>query len=427
MNSHESAGRAPEYYEMRYELPAWSHFVWLLYLGFLFTPLLAAGHGWAWLWPTLLTIPVFVALYLSAIFKFRRSNPPGAAALPEVLIMAVLGYLLAPVNDSANVYLIYSMAVAPFALKGFRRMVLLVVLLLAIYGVELALLGFKPLLFGMTIMVGAASGASNYMMLENRRKNVALRRSAEEVQRLARVAERERIGRDLHDLLGHTLSLIAIKSELAAKLINRDRDAAAREITEVMNVARDSLRQVRTAVTGLRSAVLEGEMASARTLLESVGVALTCQRDAMVLPAEIETTLAMIVREAVTNIQRHARAHRASVEVLAQENGLEKEVLLVVADDGRGDISAEGNGLAGIRERVQSLGGTLDIYSPRGEGTRMRVRVPLLASAASAAVVAVGGRPRVLHIETASEEAMAAGVDAEALAHGAPPGPTVRT
>jgi two-component system sensor histidine kinase DesK len=376
MNSHE-AGRAPQYYEMRYELPAWSHFVWLIYLGFLFTPLLTPGHGWTWLWPTLLTIPIFVALYVSVILKFRRSDPPGAAALPEVLTIAAMGYLLAPVNDSANTYLVYCVAVAPFAVAGFRRLLLVVVLLMALYAFELVLLGFKPLLFGITIVVALASGASNYMMLENRRKNVALRRSAEEVQRLARVAERERIGRDLHDLLGHTLSLIAIKSELAAKLINRDRDAAAREITEVMNVARDSLRQVRTAVTGLKSAVLEGEMASARALLETVGVALTCHRDAMVLSAEIETSLAMIVREAVTNIQRHARAQRASVEVLAlaEDEDREKGVLLLVTDDGRGGVNAEGNGLAGIRERVQSLGGTLDIDSPRGEGTRMRVRV----------------------------------------------------
>jgi two-component system sensor histidine kinase DesK len=262
-------------------------------------------------------------------------------------------------------------------------------------------LGFKPLVFGITVVVALASGASNYMMLENRRKNLALRRSAEEVQRLARIAERERIGRDLHDLLGHTLSLIAIKSELAAKLMSRDRDAAAREITEVMNVARDSLRQVRTAVTGLRSAVLEGEMISARALLESVGVTLTCRRDAMVLPAEIETGLAMIVREAVTNIQRHARARGASIEVLAEEDGFDKGVLLVISDDGRGGISSQGNGLAGIRERVQSLGGTLDIDSPHGEGTCLRIRVPLVAIVPA---TGTGGRPRVLHVETASDE-----------------------
>jgi two-component system sensor histidine kinase DesK len=355
-----------------------------------------------------------VALYVSVILKFRRSDPPGAPALPEVLTIAAMGFLLAPVNDSANTYLVYCVAVAPFAVMGFRRLLLFVVLLMAVYAIELALLGFKPLLFGITIVVALASGASNYMMLENRRKNVALRRSAEEVQRLARVAERERIGRDLHDLLGHTLSLIAIKSELAAKLINRDRDAAAREITEVMTIARDSLRQVRTAVTGLRSAVLEGEMASARALLESVGVTLRCQRDAMVLPAEIETGLAMTVREAVTNIQRHARARGASIEVLAEEDGFDKGVLLVISDDGCGGISSQGNGLAGIRERVQSLGGTLDIDSPKGEGTCLRVRVPLLGSAASAPLSA--GRPRVLHIETVSEETVTADVDADARA-----------
>lgn len=412
MNS-QDAGRAPQFYEMRYELPAWSHFLWLIYLGFLFSPLLAPGHDWAWLWPTLLSIPIFVALYVSVILKFRRSDPPGAPALPEVLTIAAMGYLLAPINDNANTYLVYCVAVAPFAVMGFRLLLLFVVLVLSLYAIELALLGFKPLLFGITSVVALACSASNYMMLENRRKNVALRRSAEEVQRLARVAERERIGRDLHDLLGHTLSLIAIKSELAAKLINRDRDAAAREITEVMNIARDSLRQVRTAVTGLRSAVLEGEMISARALLESVGVTLACQRDAMVLAAEIETGLAMIVREAVTNIQRHARARGASIEVLAEEDGFDKGVLLVISDDGRGGISSHGNGLAGIRERVQSLGGTLDIDSPHGEGTCLRIRVPLFAIVPA---VGTGGRPRVLRVETVSDE----------LAHGSS-GPATAT
>ena len=136
---------------------------------------------------------------------------------------------------------------------------------------------------------------------------------------MARLAERERIGRDLHDLLGHTLSLIAIKSELAAKLMDRDRAAAGREVTEVMNIARDALRQVRTAVTGIRSAAFEGEMASARAMLDTAGVMLKYERDGTMLPPEVETTLAMIVREAVTNIQRHSRAGAASIQVLLDE------------------------------------------------------------------------------------------------------------
>jgi two-component system, NarL family, sensor histidine kinase DesK len=205
------------------------------------------------------------------------------------------------------------------------------------------------------------------------------------VQRLARVAERERIGRDLHDLLGHTLSLIAIKSELAAKLFERDRAAAAREIADVTNIAREALKQVRTAVTGIRAAALEGELASARLLLETTGVALKYEHDGALLPAEVETALAMIVREAVTNIQRHAGAGQALIRVALDERavagatgtGHGKAVLLHVSDDGRGGITAPGNGLAGISERVKSLGGTLHIESPRGKGSVLCVRLPL--------------------------------------------------
>ena len=378
MNSQESSPRTP-LATVRYQPPAWVHFVWLIYVGFLFMPLLSSSPDRSWLWPTVISIPVFLALYTRVIFKFRRSNPPGAAAMPEMLAMALMCFLLAPVNENANTYIIYCVAVAPFVLTDLRRLVMFVVALFSVYACELAWLGFNGLLFVITAVVSMATGATNYMMLQNRLKNLALQASGEEVHRLARLAERERISRDLHDLLGHTLSLIAIKSELAAKLMDRDRAAAGREVTEVMNIAREALRQVRTAVTGIRSAALEGEIASARAMLETAGVALTYERDGTVLPPEVETTVAMIIREAVTNIQRHARAGFAAIHVLLDE-GAEKAVLLRVSDDGRGGITEPGNGLAGIRERVQALGGTLEIDSPRGKGTLLRVRVPMMGA-----------------------------------------------
>jgi len=219
-----------------------------------------------------------------------------------------------------------------------------------------------------------------------------LRRASEELHRMERVAERERISRDLHDLLGHTLSLIAIKSELAAKLLDRDRAAASREVVDVMNIARDALKQVRTAVTGIRAAALEGELASARALLETADVALTFERDGVVLPAEVESALAMIVREAVTNIQRHARARSARIEVLLDEMSAQRGVLLRVSDDGCGGITGQGNGLAGIRERVESLAGSLEIESPSGKGTVLRVRIPLVVPAKTAGG-SPGGKP----------------------------------
>jgi two-component system sensor histidine kinase DesK len=365
-----------------YELPVWAHYFWLVYLGFLFTPVFAPEpRSWQWLWPTVLSIPVFLFLYTRVIGAFRSSFQSGTAALPEVLTIAALAYTLIPFNDNANTYLIYCMAVSPFTFGSLRRIAVFVLVLLAGYAVELALLGFRPLLFAITSVVAVVAALSNFMLVENRRKNIALRLSREEMHRMARVAERERIGRDLHDLLGHTLSLIALKSELAAKLMDRDRGSAAREIAEVTNIAREALKQVRTAVAGIRAAALENEIASARALLNTSGIALAFERDGAVLPAQIETTLAMIVREAVTNIQRHSAAHEARIEVVtetaaAERNG-EKTVCLRVSDDGRGGITARGNGLTGIGERVRSIGGTLEIESPRGRGTTLQVRLPL--------------------------------------------------
>src|SRR5262249_15468866 len=157
----------------------------------------------------------------------------------------------------------------------------------------------------------------------------------------------ERIGRDLHDLLGHTLSLITLKSELAARLFDRDPLAARREIVDVERVARDTLGQVRRAVAGIRAAGLAAELASAHLLLESSGVRLDYETpENAALPADVETILALTIREAVTNIQRHARATRARVALAIAA----QEARLVVEDDGCGGTITPGNGLTGMRE-----------------------------------------------------------------------------
>jgi two-component system, NarL family, sensor histidine kinase DesK len=415
-----------------YELPGWAHYIWLIYLGFLFTPALDPHSDGRWLWPTLISIPVFVYLYSRIVRAFRDRIIPGPGALPEVLAIAVMGYAMSYFNEGANTYVIYCVAVAPFTTLKLRRLALLVGLLLGVYGLELLVIGFSPIMYGITCVVGIAAAASNAMLVANRRKNAMLRLSREEVHRLGRVAERERIGRDLHDLLGHTLSLIAIKSELAVKLMDRDRAAAAREVSEVTNIAREALKQVRTAVTGIRAAALENEVASAKTLLDTAGVALTFGREGGMLPPEIETALAMIVREAVTNIQRHSAAHNATIDVtteaVAAEPGGragEKTVLLRVSDDGCGGVTTNGNGLSGIRERVRSLAGTLEIESPRGEGTTLRVRLPLTGSAATAAAEVAtperGQSPLPGTADTGAPQAAGAGaprrvpVEAEAM------------
>jgi two-component system sensor histidine kinase DesK len=374
-----------------YDLPRWTHYVWLIYVGPVFMPVFAPNqHSWRWLWLTIASLVVFLFLYERIIRAFRSTLivPTQADELLPLLGMAVLAYALAPFNESASTYVCFCGAIAPLALRTLRRVVVFTLTLLGGYAIELSILGFNSGLFTITAVMSLAGALIDFMLVESRHKNVALRLSREEVHRMARVAERERIGRDLHDLLGHTLSLIAIKSELAAKLLERDRAAAAREVGEVTSIAREALKQVRTAVAGIRAAALENEIASARALLSTTGITLAFERDGAVLPVEIETALAMIVREAVTNIQRHSHARAASIEVITRaaaeaDGGAEageKMVLMRVSDDGRGGVATRGNGLAGIAERVHYLGGALEIDSPRGKGTSLRVRLPLAAA-----------------------------------------------
>lgn len=197
-------------------------------------------------------------------------------------------------------------------------------------------------------------------------------RAQEEIEHLAKVAERERIARDLHDVLGHTLSVIALKSELASKLMERDPQQAGNEIREVEQISRQALSEVRDAIRGYRAKGLAAELAQAKTTLETAGLTVQCDAASTVqLPPMQESVLALAVREAVTNVVRHAGARTCRLR-LEQENG---SCRLEIQDDGRGGSSLEGNGLRGMRERVQMLGGTLDRISD--DGTTLTITLPI--------------------------------------------------
>jgi two-component system, NarL family, sensor histidine kinase DesK len=355
------------------EVLGWSPFLWLLYLLYLFLPIVLGPKGdLRWLWPTLLTIPVFLFLYFRSYRKERRS-------LPYLLAIALLGYLVTPFNPAGFTYLIYAAAFSVFAVRGLPRALLLTLGLVAVESVEILYLQQWLPDIALTAFLCLFVCVINHFHAEAWRKNAALKVSQEEIRRLAAVAERERIGRDLHDLLGHTLSLIALKSELAGKLLGRDAEGAAREIAGVTHVAREALRQVRTAVAGMRSVELTTELVSARALLASSGVELTSSCEEVGLPADLRTALAMVVREAVTNIQRHAGATRARIELTVSRAIEDGSVTLVVSDDGRGGATAGtgGNGLIGIAERVRALGGELRVDSMSGGGTTLRACLPL--------------------------------------------------
>jgi two-component system sensor histidine kinase DesK len=204
-----------------------------------------------------------------------------------------------------------------------------------------------------------------------------LERAHSEIEHLAQVAERERIARDLHDLLGHTLSLITLKAELARKLVDRDPERAKQEMLDVEHTSRAALADVREAISGYRGEGLAAEMIRARKTLETAGILVNCDCAQLPLTPAQETVLALALREAVTNVVRHAQARQCSVRLQRDHD----RCTLEIADDGSGLDAAEGNGLRGMRERLEAIGGSLRRQTQ--PGTRLIIDLPL-AQVASA-------------------------------------------
>ena len=340
----------------------------LVYLIFVFLPLVWVGEDRPLaIGLSFVALAVFLPIYWKS-FLFE-----GRLGLLAAMGMAVTGFALTPWNPGGNTLLIYAFASLGFS-QRWRVAVAVAATLLGAYGAWLWALSMPmpflvaPALIGGAVLAGAILGKREMQ------RNERLRLTQAEVDRLARVAERERIARDLHDLLGHTLSVIALKSELARKLAERDGSTAATHIGEVEQVARDALKQVREAVTGMRSAELANELVNAR--LAAVGAGLGFEAEVDPLPpldSAQENALAMALREAMTNVLRHAKAQQVQVQIRRQGRAVQLEV----QDDGVGSSKPPGNGLSGMRERAEALGGQLSIDSAAGAGTRLRLLLPL--------------------------------------------------
>jgi two-component system, NarL family, sensor histidine kinase DesK len=255
---------------------------------------------------------------------------------------------------------------------------------------------------GNTVVAGTVVALANLLAHSAERRNVLMYRLKETRAELARVAvaeERLRISRDLHDLLGHSLSLIALKAELAGRVIEKDPARAAREIADLETVARRSLTEVRQAVTGYRQPSLAAELVSSRRMLASAGVDCRVRApSAYSLPPAVDALLAWTVREGATNIVRHAAARHAEIVIEVTDT----EASARLSDDGIGGSAngaaqgetaaagpdagagadpgvapAAGSGLAGLAERAARIGATMSAGAGQGGGFWLRVSVPL--------------------------------------------------
>ena len=208
-----------------------------------------------------------------------------------------------------------------------------------------------------------------------------LRAAREELARLAVSEERLRFARDLHDLLGHSLSLITLKSELAERVLSDipGNEKAAREVRDLQSVARGALREVREAVSGYRRLSLDEELVGACAMLEAAGISCQLNNEAGALPAETEAIMTWVVREGVTNVVRHS--HAKSCEIRLTRNG--DRIHAEVTDDGRGphpmrnSDETGGSGLSGLSERVEKSGGHFEAGPLPGWGFGLHASLPL--------------------------------------------------
>lgn len=342
--------------------------VWLVYSLFFFGDLAQRGSLRGWL--------VFAAVYVCflALYVVLTSLPHGRTRTALLLALAILGCAYYPLNVSAGGgILIYVGALAPFTITSLAAAAGTIVAAAVVAAAEGALLHLNPWAWGSMSFLTLCIGVGNLVAAVQRRANKRLSLAQEQIEHLATVAERERIARDMHDVLGHTLSVIVLKSELAGKLLDSEPERARREIGEVEQIARAALGEVREAIRGYRAEGIAAEIARARRALDTAGVRLEWHAENARLEPAHESVLSLVLREAVTNILRHAGASTCRLELASDGQGSR----LSVHDDGRGAVEREGNGLRGMRERVEALGGRLEIASR--QGTRLTAVIPARA------------------------------------------------
>jgi two-component system, NarL family, sensor histidine kinase DesK len=324
----------------------------------------------------------FVGLALFA-FLYLSLLPPAAwltraAARPEQLgIAALLGLatllLATGAPDSFVALYVYVVAAAGLLLEP-RAAAAVTLVVAAGVGAGLAVTHATASTAAAVLLTILGIGLLMAAFGRQVRTNAQLRSARDELARLAVTEERLRIARDLHDLLGHTLSVIALKSELATKLVVRDPARAVAELDDVQAVTRHALAEVREAVHSYRRLALDEALAGARAQLEAAGIESQLDESEVSLPDDAEAVLAWAVREGVTNVVRHSRARHCAIRV--RTDG--KIAAVEIEDDGSaGGASAAGSGLAGLAERAERMRGKLEAGALPEGGFRLLVTVPL--------------------------------------------------
>ncbi len=347
--------------------PEWLYLVFLLFLfiGPLFNP--DAGTA-DWI-VAVITAIVAAGIYLIALGNRGFRTPAAALLLVVGIVSTWLG------TAAMGVVPIYAAAL----LAGFVTRRVLVWRLGAITVLTVAAMALSPipppfvfLAFGPALPLIWLIGFSVEADVGLSRETTSLRAENARVRYLATVTERERIARDLHDLAGQALTAISLRSQLVQRIADSDPERAIEEAKAIETTARETLASVRETVAGWQQVVLTDELDKAATALNAARVEAIIEGDwRQDIAPSVETVLALALREAVTNVVRHAHAGSCRISL----DGTPGAVSLLVSDDGRGSTGPEGSGLRGMRERVLAAGGKLELMADRG--TTLRVTIPV--------------------------------------------------
>jgi len=321
----------------------------------------------------LIIYTLIYAWYCLAGHRLRHRVIPVATVASLTVLAVVLDHLS---GEAANNNFLIALLVAGFALPKRRALIafFLVAAIMIVEGVLLAKLTAGQFILQLVltlpsvVLFGGGAMGLRYLLASL----AELRAARAEVAQHATDRERSRIARDLHDLLGHSLSLITLKGELATRLLPEGAPGVD-EVRDMVGLSREALQQVRDAVSGYRQPTLATELMAARVALRAAGMDLEVQQDVGALDRETEAVLGWVIREGCTNVIRHSGAKHCRIHLTRNPGELKIEV----ANDGwRVPQVPAGNGLRGLEERLSALGGTLDAFALPTAGFRLVATVP---------------------------------------------------
>jgi len=356
-----------------------SPYIWLIYLPLFFVPVVFLHQDPMDLVWTFLALLAFLGLYFHAFWV------KGQDVIYHIVAITLVGTLIALVTPTASSLFIYAGALC-CRLSPIKYALTVLLALLAWVIAISWFFKFEYYFYIPSLVFTLIVGILNIYQRALNHNKQELILSRKETQRLAQVAERERIARDLHDLIGHTFSVITLKADLAGRLLDKGQDKdlkkARAEIKQLETISRDALSQVREVVSGYRTSDLLSELANAKNVFASVDIDFEYQfenieEQQIELDSASNKELAIVLRELVTNIIKHAKATQVTATIRL-ENG---QIVLAMQDDGQGfeNFQHKGFGIKGIEERIQKLKGFVN-FQTGGQytGTLSEIGLPML-------------------------------------------------